>query len=49
MAKKKETAQVDAPNTEQQEKPKTLTTAILQVMNEVKSVEKNLKRWSWQK
>ena len=42
MAKKKETAQVDAPNTEQQEKPKTLTTAILQVMNEVKSVEKNL-------
>ena len=42
MAKKKETAQVDAPNTEQQEKPKTLTAAILQVMNEVKSVEKNL-------
>lgn len=42
MAKKTETAQVDAPNTEQQEKPKTLTTAILQVMNEVKSVEKNL-------
>lgn len=42
MAKKTETAQVDAPNTKQQEKPKTLTTAILQVMNEVKSVEKNL-------
>lgn len=42
MAKKTETAQVDAPNTEQEEKPKTLTTAILQVMNEVKSVEKNL-------
>jgi hypothetical protein len=42
MAKKTETAQLDAPNTEQQEKPKTLTAAILQVMNEVKSVEKNL-------